>query len=48
MINLPALSVAALKAKLTALQDDCDYPKLNDAILRDLTMVGLPLLRISE
>jgi hypothetical protein len=49
MIELPALSVAALKAKLTALQDDCDYPKLNDAILRDLTqMAGLPHLRISE
>ena len=37
MIELPALSVAALKAKLSALQDDCDYPELNDAILRDLT-----------
>ena len=25
MIDLPALSVAALKAQLSALQDDCEY-----------------------
>ena len=36
MIDLPALSVAALKAKLTAQRDECEEPELNEAIVRDL------------
>jgi hypothetical protein len=39
MIDLPALSVAALQAKLTALLDECEEPELNDAIRRDLTQM---------
>ena len=39
MIDLPALSVAALQAKLTALRDECEEPELNDAIRRDLTQM---------
>ena len=39
MTELPAFSLAALKAKLAALQDDCEHPELNDAILRDLTLM---------
>ena len=37
MTELPARSLVALKTKLSALQDDCEHPELNDAILRDLT-----------
>ena len=36
MTELAALSVAGLKAKLSALLCDCDYPELNEAIIRDV------------